>query len=121
MTTDPIETAERIRNEYAISKDQMRRLHRFMTVGKAEIAEGIKLPSSLHGEDQPGEHRLTLRLKPNVPITASLARDGEVRMSAEAVTLSSNGIHLSCRYRRTPPGELRWVKLADVTHIEQEI
>ena len=120
MSTDPIEAAERIREQCAISKEQMRRLHRFLHVGKAQVAESVTLPSGGHGDDYPGEHRLTLRLSPKVPITVSL-RDGESRMTAEAVTLSSNGVHLSCRYRSQRPGEPRWIKLADVTHIEQEI
>lgn len=114
-----------IREQYAVSKDQLRRLHRFMAIGKAQVGGNATLPSSTLDE-HPGEARITFTLSVKVPMTARV--DGaERRYTAEAICISTHGVHVSARER--PGGsvgndqraEPRWVPMIDVTHIEQAL
>ena len=130
--------ADRLRGTIAVTKDQLRKLHRFMQVGKARIVSGNLSAESGYGSDGPGNNTLPLAFDTPVPFTmpwrdSRSTRDhGDQRLTATGVVVSDNGVHLLASF--TPlvgndttkdvtsrPRSTRWVRIDDVARVEQAI
>jgi len=134
---DPETIRREERDRRAVSKEQLRKLDRLMRIGSARLTESVSAERGNTG-DSPGDYRIAFSLSQKVPFTCPYSgawntpdqgpRPPE-RMEAEAVCISSKGVHLLARpaalvgqerseERRR---ESRWVSIDAVNHVEQAL
>lgn len=113
----------------ALDVDELRRLHRLLRLGSAELASNRQTDirqawarrdhavDDFPKVDQVGENLIAFTLTPDVPVTYRDPSTGETRGRVTIVAISDNGAHALVTTDVGPTT----VPLAWITHVEQAI
>ena len=126
--------ADAVRDQIAVTKDQMRRLQRVLVVGGARVS--TSLDNDPGNSNKVGEYAIKMSLSTKVPFITPYrelqrheTKQREQRMVASGVAISVKGVHLLARVAPLitdvePDRDSRrfeWVPIEDVLTVEQVI